>query len=104
MQNIRLRLFMASLSSFRYISFSLLGQGPLPREARAPAGLGADQGCGPAGNPAAQPLNPPSRRKLILRALGQASPSERIMHENATGRGYVTNPGFSRPGISCSGQ
>jgi hypothetical protein len=31
---------MASLSSFRYISFSLFGQSPLPREARAPAGLG----------------------------------------------------------------
>ena len=95
MQNIRLRRFVASLYSIRYISFSLLGQGPLPREARAPAGLGADQGCGLVGNTAAQPLNLPSRRTRILLALGQASQSEVIMFENAAGRGcvvYITRP------------
>ncbi|MCX6680272.1 MAG: aldo/keto reductase [Methanothrix sp.] len=41
---------------------------------------------------------------LAGKALGQASRSEVIMYENAAGRGCVANPGFSRPGISCSGQ
>jgi hypothetical protein len=70
---------MAPLSSFRYISFSLLGPGPLPHEARAPAGLGADQGCGPAGNPAARQLNHTSSLTQILEAPGQASHHVRKM-------------------------
>jgi len=37
----------------------------------------------------AQPLDLPSRQKLILRALGQCSRGEVIMHENATGRGCI---------------
>ena len=90
---------MASLSSFRYISFSLLGQGPLPREARAPAGLGADQGCGLAGNPAAQPLNLPSRRTRILLALGQASDHVR----KCCGRSLFGGPrGTARTAHECA--
>jgi hypothetical protein len=49
--------------------------------------IGTDQGCGPAGNPAAQPLNQPSRRTLFLRALGQCSRGYGLMHENTAGRG-----------------
>ena len=51
--------------------------------------VGADQNCGPTGCPPAQPLNLPSSRTLLLRALWQCSRSEVIMHENAAGRGCV---------------
>jgi hypothetical protein len=99
MQNIRLRRFVASLSSFRYISFSLLGQGPLPGEARAPAGLEADQGCSLAGNTAAQPLNLPSRRTRILLAAGQASDHVR----KCCGRSLFGGPrGTARTAHECA--
>ena len=51
--------------------------------------IGADQDCGPTGCPPAQPLNLPSRRTLLLRALWQCSRGDGLMHENAAGRGCV---------------
>ena len=52
-------------------------------QSSTPAGLGPDQVCGPAGQPLRRSHYQFSRRKLILRARGQASQSEIIMHENA---------------------